>query len=110
MLSLHKFFIRHSRPVPNFIVLDQPSQAFFPSNIYYSMDGTIIQNKDQDIESVERIYNLFFDICEELSPNFQIIVLDHANLANEKFQSSLIGDSPWDGSKALIPPEWIGVS
>lgn len=29
-LALPHFFIEHARPVPSFIVLDQPSQAFFP--------------------------------------------------------------------------------
>jgi hypothetical protein len=29
-LALQKFFIEHRRPVPAFLVLDQPSQAFSP--------------------------------------------------------------------------------
>ncbi len=32
-LALQRFFIEQRRPVPSFVVLDQPSQAFFPRAI-----------------------------------------------------------------------------
>lgn len=32
VLSLQQHFIRRSRPVPSFLVLDQPTQAFFPAD------------------------------------------------------------------------------
>lgn len=40
-----------------------------------------------DCVAVERMFNFLFDVCEELAPNFQIIISEHANLSsNERFQ------------------------
>jgi len=32
-LALHRFFVKHNRPVPNFLMLDQPTQAFYQSQV-----------------------------------------------------------------------------
>jgi predicted nucleic acid-binding Zn-ribbon protein len=105
-LALHKHFIEKQRPVPHFLVLDQPSQVYFPSKeAYLAMEGKTeqeIQGANADIQAVSRMFELLFDICEELSPNLQIIVLEHANLENERFQQSLI-EVPWTNGQALIP-------
>jgi len=29
-LGLHKHFVERDRPVPRFLILDQPTQAYFP--------------------------------------------------------------------------------
>jgi len=108
-LALHKHFSKKNRPVPNFLVLDQPSQVYFPSNIAYkSLEGVKgeMEKVDADIESVQRMFDLLFDVCEELNPNFQIIVMEHANLDNERYQDALV-EEPWTGGRALIPAEWL---
>jgi Protein of unknown function (DUF3732) len=105
-LALHKHFIEKQRPVPRFLVLDQPSQVYFPSKeAYLAMEGKAvqeIQGANADIQAVNRMFELLFDICEELSPHLQIIVLEHANLENERFQEALLED-PWTNGRALIP-------
>jgi Protein of unknown function (DUF3732) len=105
-LALHKHFIEKQRPVPNFLVLDQPSQVYFPSKeAYLAMEGKTaqeIQGANADIQAVNRMFKLLFDICEELSPHLQIIVLEHANLEDERFQQALVED-PWTNGQALIP-------
>jgi hypothetical protein len=42
-----------------------------------------------------------------LAPNFQIIVLEHANLPDERYQEAMI-EAPWSGigHHALVPEEW----
>jgi len=52
------------------------------------------------------MFELLHGFCEELFPRFQIIVLEHANLSNRKFQEALV-EEPWTHGKALIPEDFI---
>jgi hypothetical protein len=41
LLALHKHFIERNRPVPHFLILDQPTQVYFPTEeAYLSLQGT----------------------------------------------------------------------
>jgi prefoldin subunit 5 len=107
-LALHKHFIENYRPVPGFLFLDQPTQVYFPSEEgYLAAEGTLesMQESNADMDAVNRMFELLFDVCEKLAPNFQIIVTEHANLDNERFQDALV-ESPWHGNQALIPEDW----
>ena len=109
LLALHKHFVEENRPVPHFLILDQPTQVYFPTGESYQdqllSEGLL--KKDDDRQSIENIFNLIFDICEELNPNFQVIILEHANFRdNERFQDSLI-EEPWIDGKALILQNWL---
>ncbi|MGO0258245.1 DUF3732 domain-containing protein [Priestia aryabhattai] len=108
LLSLHKFFIKKERPIPSFLVLDQPTQVYFPPEIYKKLEGNSNEISDEDSIAVKRMYDLLFNICEELYPNFQIIVLDHANIKDGKFQNALV-EEPWRNGKALIPKSWLNI-
>lgn len=105
-LGLHKYFIEQERPVPNFLILDQPTQVYFPRDIYEQMDGTTEDMADEDRIAVNRVFDFLFDICAQLAPKLQIIVLDHANLSSDRFRSALV-EPPWCGDRALIPEEWL---
>ena len=105
LLALHKYFIEQKRPVPGFLFLDQPTQVYFPPEKYKSMEGDIAEITDEDREAVSRVFEFLFDVCEQLFPNLQIIVTDHANLNTTRFQDALIED-PWRGGRALIPAHW----
>ncbi|EEM01731.1 hypothetical protein bmyco0002_59660 [Bacillus pseudomycoides] len=106
LLALHKFFIRKERPVPNFIVLDQPTQVYFPPEKYSKLEGEINEISDEDRIAVKRMFDFLFDICNELDSKMQIIVTDHANILDEGFQGALI-EKPWRNGIALIPEDWI---
>ncbi|BAZ13392.1 hypothetical protein NIES4071_52310 [Calothrix sp. NIES-4071] len=110
LLALHKHFVERNRPVPHFLILDQPTQIYFPSEeAYLNLPGTSsdeIMSASADMAAVERMFNFLFDVCEQLSPNFQIIVTEHANLGNnEKFQKALV-EEPWSDGRALVPESW----
>lgn len=108
-LSLHTYFVQKNRPVPNFIVFDQPSQVYFPSEFAYkSLDGSDqnLQRVGADVLAVQRMFNLLFNLTEKLNPDFQVIVIEHANLEDERFQNALAED-PWTNGKALIPHQWL---
>jgi hypothetical protein len=109
LLALHKHFIDEKRPVPAFLVLDQPAQGYFPDlEKYKSLSGTTEETarSDADLEAVQRMFGLLFDTCRQLAPNFQIILLEHANLPGEQFQNALV-ERPWTQGRALIPQDWI---
>ena len=59
-----------------------------------------------DVLSVQRMFNFLFDITEALSSELQIIVMEHANLPDARFQAAIV-EEPWRGEHALIPPAWI---
>jgi hypothetical protein len=56
-------------------------------------------------ESPGSNYELMRDVTEELAPDFQIIVCDHANLAEDWFQASIVEN--WRDGRKLIPAEWL---
>jgi hypothetical protein len=101
-LALHRYFVRNIRPVPRILMLDQPTQAYYPSEIERQ---TGIPENDTDREAVHRIFRLLYDVATELSPNMQIIVCDHANLPENWFRDSVTQN--WRGGEALIPQAWI---
>ncbi|WPB79253.1 DUF3732 domain-containing protein [Archangium violaceum] len=105
LLALHKFFSLNQRPVPGFLILDQPTQVYFPPDRYRQMEGGSGEVQDEDRIAVQRMYDFLFEVCRELTPNLQIIVLDHANLESEAFQTALV-EPPWRGGRALIPLDW----
>lgn len=108
MFSFHKYFLRQNRPVPSFLVLDQPTQGFFVNpDIYKEMiEGDLSKISLDDREDIQNTFDFLFKVCTELSPNMQVIVLEHANLNTSKFQKALV-EEPWNSENALIPLSWI---
>jgi hypothetical protein len=101
-LALHKWFREQNRPVPSFLMLDQPSQAFYPDDVRGAEDEEI---SDEDRERVEALYTLLRDVVTELDNQFQIIVLDHANLDLPWFQDAVVAN--WRHGDALVPQAWL---
>jgi len=91
LFALHKHFILHKRPVPSFLILDQPIQ------------GYLSQNSERDNEKVKLILNLISEVCSELSPNFQIILTEHDLLDGTEFYRI---EPHWTEEKGLIPFSW----
>jgi hypothetical protein len=52
-LALQDFFIRNARPVPHFLVLDQPSHAFFPRD--RERGGDLDELTDTDREHTRQL-------------------------------------------------------
>lgn len=101
-LALHKYFAENNLPVPRFLMIDQPTQAFYPSDVEKNA-GTV---NDADREAVLALFRAMRDVVEVLAPKMQIIVSDHANLVDEPwFQDSI--EHIWRGGEALVPVEWI---
>jgi hypothetical protein len=110
LLALHDRFVEGRCPVPGFLVLDQPTQVYFPSiDRYKALSGTTRDTlaADPDLDAVNRMFDLVFSVCSSLAGGLQVIVLEHANLADQRFQDALVED-PWSGVgvHALVPEGW----
>ena len=101
-LALHKWFVTKNRPVPRFLFIDQPSQVYFSPD--KDLDWLSKDLRDEDREAVSRMFKLAYLLTEELSPNMQIIITDHADINEDWFQKSVI--ERWRQGKKLIPVEW----
>lgn len=99
-LALHRFFTRQKRPVPRLLMLDQPTQAYYQSE----EERRSGKPNDSDRDAVLAMFRLMKDVVEELSPHFQIIVSDHANLSEPWFAESVVHN--WRDDK-LIPATWL---
>lgn len=103
-LALHNYFHNHERPVPQFLFLDQPSQVYYPQEKDPEWEGSLESIKDEDKLAVSRMFDLILNVVEKLSPKFQVIITDHADLNEPKFQQAVI--EKWRGETALIPQDW----
>lgn len=101
-LALHRYFVRQRRPVPRILMLDQPTQVWYRSEVD-QRSGAL--SADRDREAVNRLFQLIHEVVQELAPELQIIVCDHANLAEDWFQESVVHN--WRHGEQLIPQDWI---
>lgn len=101
--ALHKLFIQTNRPVPNFLVLDQPSQVYFPPEQDATNTGEISQSSDE--EAVGLMFNFILKVTKELYPNLQVIITDHAKINSPEFQEAIIEE--WRFGNKLVPRNWI---
>lgn len=104
-LALHRYLTLQERPVPRFLMLDQPTQAHYPSE---KDNETGLPEEDADRRAVRAMFELMRDVVAELSPRLQLIVCDHADLPTDWFQQSV--RYRWRNGEALIPTDWIEVS
>jgi hypothetical protein len=99
-LALHHWFVTQNRPIPRFVMFDQPTQAFFPEEV---IDATNDENADW--EAVRRQFTLMRDVVASLAGELQVIVCDHANLADDWFQEAVVEN--WRNGEAFIPTDWL---
>jgi hypothetical protein len=107
LLALHLFAARNNRPIPRFLMIDQPTQVYFPSEqVYNEADGSIQRTEaDADLKAVRRLFELLLRFTQKDAPSFQLIVTEHANLREQWFQDALV-EQPWTKPPALVPENW----
>ena len=103
--ALHRHFRHDRRPVPAFLFLDQPTQVYFPAD--QDPDTRDVSNlEDEDRQKVSRMFRLMFRVVEELAPEFQLIVTDHADLRDDSTFQAAVVEKWFEPGKALIPDDW----
>ncbi|UXN20421.1 DUF3732 domain-containing protein [Curtobacterium flaccumfaciens] len=97
-LALHAAFAEDVRPVPRFLFLDQPSQAYFPA------DSDLEEQSTADQDAVRRLFKVLYDFTSSVGSGFQVIVCDHADLSPSWFQDSVV--ERWRDGTKLVPEDW----
>jgi hypothetical protein len=110
-VALHEWFIQKGRPVPRFLFLDQPSQAYYPQDRDLEVlteedrEGKLTFLGDEDRAAVSRVFKWLHDITANLNGDFQTIVTDHADIPSEWFKESIV--QRWRDGTKLIPMDWL---
>jgi len=99
--GLHKHFIQKDRPVPRFLILDQPSQVYYPPEKELESQG-VLQSSDEI--AVDKMFSFMFRVVDETKNRLQVIVTDHAMLKSEHFKKGV--REIWRNGKKLVPIDW----
>jgi len=108
-LALQQFFLSLSNsPVPGLLVYDQPSQVYFPKRLVERQSDTDTDPVlgDEDVEAVQKVFNVLAKVTRESAKGLQIIVLDHAanNVWGGTDNVHLVED--WREGRKLVPESW----
>ncbi|MDX2819241.1 DUF3732 domain-containing protein [Streptomyces sp. PA03-5A] len=102
LLSLQEWFCEQDNPVPRLLILDQPSQVYFPED---APDGSALAGPDRiALLNLYRTIQQTIDACDGA---LQIIVMEHADLDEEPFRSAVEDRWRRSNGKALVPHTWI---
>jgi energy-coupling factor transporter ATP-binding protein EcfA2 len=104
ILALHEYFATlEDNHVPNFLLIDQPSQVYFPE-AWPSIDDAPIS---ADITGVKRIFQTLGEFMKKR--DFQLIVTEHAgSIAWEGIESvHVAGNWRLGHDEFLVPAAWL---
>lgn len=113
LLALHEHFIALSyNHVPRFLVIDQPSQVYFPEawpSIETSSTGQGKTNVSSDIDGVRRIFSALSHFFDAVAGQFQVIVTEHAGAITWEGipHVHLVGNWRLGHEEFLIPTAWL---
>ena len=102
VFALHKHFIQNNRPVPSFIIIDQPTQVYYPPE----KNDNVVEVSADEI-AVNKMFDFMFNVVASLTPKLQVIITDHAYLRNDRFENSVI--EVWRDGLKLIPNHWLSL-
>ncbi|ARM91649.1 hypothetical protein RHEC894_PD00143 (plasmid) [Rhizobium sp. CIAT894] len=120
LLGLHGIFLRRKgdNPVPTFLIIDQPSQVYFPSDTFEQVvegrpDVSAASQRRprrhlDDLESTRRIFSALARAQQSFKGRLQIIVLDHADEKAWGQHHNVFEAGNWRGDEDfLIPIAWL---
>lgn len=113
LLALHEHFMRLSQStVPRFLMIDQPSQVYFPEawpSLDQSSAGVTKGDGSADIEGVRRIFRALSHCMEAMAGQFQVIVTEHAGEITWQGIPAVhvVGNWRENHDEFLIPASWI---
>lgn len=105
ILAIHSHLSETGCPVPRTLLLDQPSQAWFPEELRITdNEGDLVPEGDEDTNRVRSIYKLLKEITSNETFS-QIIVMDHAKFSDPWFKDMIRYE--WRFGKKLVPEDWL---
>ena len=112
MFALHEHFL--SLPhnfVPSFILIDQPSQVYFPKEVPHTGEEiktfSELASTNEDFNQTRKIFESASDCVTRTKGEFQIIIVEHAPEITWEGISNIHLVGEWRKDKALIPIEWL---
>lgn len=112
LLALHEHFLSiPETSVPRFLVIDQPSQVYFPEAWPVADEVPMTDQKadrSKDIEGVHRIFVTIASFFEKVDANFQVIVTEHAGPITWEGVPyvHVVGNWRQGHDEFLIPADW----
>lgn len=110
LLAFHELFLSSQRNyVPGFLVIDQPSQVYFPGGWPDDPSAVAGVRASHDVAATRRIFEALGDGLRRTKCRLQIIVTEHAD-------ARTLGEMPWvhqvadwhgDDGDYLVPKAWI---
>jgi len=114
LLALHQFFLTQRRgPIPAFLVLDQPSQVYFPKRIVAlpeDEDDEEVEEpqlRDEDVNAVRQAFEVMGRVTRDATGGLQLIVLDHASHDVWGDIDGVVGLPEWRNGDKLVPMTWL---
>nr|WP_315428408.1 DUF3732 domain-containing protein [uncultured Albidiferax sp.] len=110
LLALHQFYLAQpSSPVPGFMVLDQPSQVYFPKRVVTRPDEAVEEPlfRDEDIDAVRKAFEVMGQVVLKAEGKLQLIVLDHASRDVWGDIPGVVGLREWRDGVKLVPMKWL---
>lgn len=110
LLGLHQFYLSQpNSPVPGFLVLDQPSQVYFPKNVLRNPDEEEqeLRLRDEDIDAVHKAFEVLGKVVLQAKGKLQVIVLDHASRDLWGDIPGVVGLKEWRDGTKLVPIKWL---
>jgi len=112
LLALHEHFLSlNESPVPRFLMIDQPSQVYFPEG-WPTQEGDSLAQPEEassDIEGVRRIFQALSHFLESVKGQFQLIVTEHAGAITWSQVPNInpVGNWRENHDEFLIPKPWL---
>lgn len=114
-LAIHEFLLQEDNqhlPPFSFLVIDQPSQVYFPSNdrganaLDFGIDR-IRRHRTEDLIATQRIFEVLSEAISRTKSNLQIIVLEHAGKDIWGEIAHTHSAASWENKgDGLIPETW----
>lgn len=114
-LALHNFLSTKERsnlPPFSFVVIDQPSQVYFPSAASGANDLDQIEQikaaRKNDVSATRKIFEMLASGLKESNYSFQVIVLEHADTSIWGSVPDTFEAANWkEEGDGLIPKSWL---
>jgi hypothetical protein len=103
IFTMQSYFVSNSRPVPQFLILDQPSQVYFSNHTRIDSKSESDQIVDGERACIEEVYRFILNQVNQIG-GLQLIVLDHAQFDDIDEFTPL---EQWWEEDGLIPNDWI---
>lgn len=97
--AFHRFFTKHTRPVPGLLIIDQLTRPYYPD-----VQSEIEVETSPEIERPKKYFDFLFKEVER-QDSLQIIILEHAYYKDDSRYVAATRER-WIGGRGLIPTDW----